>query len=276
MVQRYKTTLKELTIKANFNDAIDRNMFFKHLSLLKRLSFFSITCFDCDYYSKDLIKNIQLMANNCKQLRKICFSLIDRKSFNRNHFFESFANFLNLRELSLSTDSKDIQFEDELNINCLQNCKLLTHLEIRSQKINDNLFTEIHSIVPQLKVFKIRTDEDITDIALESISKLNNLEIISFDALYYNTISDFKSMTDSGLMSVINNCSNFLSIQFHKRPNITHKTIELVIEKALKNPRICFNHYFEGIEEEVEGFTAIDMKTYNPLPKNLIINPLSH
>jgi hypothetical protein len=62
--------------------------------------------------------------------------------------------------LGFCTPYYRIPFEDELNIQCLKNCKQLTHLEIKTLKINDNLFTEIDSIVPQLKVFKITTNED--------------------------------------------------------------------------------------------------------------------
>ncbi len=88
---------------------------------------------------------------------------------------------------------------------------------------------------------------------------------------------DSPNITDSGLIDVINNCSQINSIVFNCRPNISHKTIDALIALALRKPDIRFKHSFNDMErgghQSYHSFTytAIDLKGFD-LPKNLIIN----
>ncbi len=87
----------------------------------------------------------------------------------------------------------------------------------------------------------------------------------------------FPYIIDSGVCDVINNCQEIKSIVFNSRVNITHKTIEELIKLALNKPKTQFKHQFIDIESENMVFnnilfTAINLKVFNDLPKNLLLN----
>jgi len=107
---------------------------------------------------------------------------------------------------------------------------------------------------------------------------LKSIKIECPENIFEETEDIMPFITDSGLIDVINNCTQINSIEFKGRPNITHKTIDALIALALRKPRIHFKHRFDDIEEYYQYFsyediyfTAIHLKSFE-FPNNLVIN----
>ncbi len=117
-----------------------------------------------------------------------------------------------------------------------------------------------HLYLPQLKYLFFCAFE-ITDNALNSISKLKKLNIISIKSYFGR---NFSGITDTGLHYLINNCPQIksISMDFSNETNITNKTIEQLIALATRNPRIQYKHCFP----------LNDRLKANNLPNNLIID----
>jgi hypothetical protein len=149
--------------------------------------------------------------------------------------------------------------------------------------MNDNFFENIDKHLPQIKHLDIRVDNEITDKAMNSLSKLSKLQSIKI--LFPKVMHVFKEtdnilplITDIGLLNVINNCPEINSIEFYGRPNISHKTIDALIALALQKPKIYFEHHFYDIGKSCSYdsakdivFNVIDLKSYQ-LPNNLVID----
>jgi hypothetical protein len=85
--------------------------------------------------------------------------------------------------------------------------------------------------------------------------------------------SSNKLITDESICQLISSSQNIEAISFSARPNITNKTIEALIDLALKNSRkeIQFFCGFSNDGDEAE-FPQIDLNSYaNTLPQNLDI-----
>jgi hypothetical protein len=102
------------------------------------------------------------------------------------------------------------------------------------------------------------------------LAKLKALKSLVFNRLKTN--QKFMSITDNGVIDVINNCPELESIRVNSRPNISHKTIEALIELALSKPRVYLSHTFSSIDRKCNNCVAIDLSLYKPFPINLEIN----
>jgi hypothetical protein len=136
--------------------------------------------------------------------------------------------------------------------------------------MNDNYFQNIDLYLPQLEYLFINTEDIITDKSLYSLAKLKNLKVIGFD---WTRPQLSVPITDKGLNHFINNCQNIESIRFYKKPNISYKTIDALIELALNKPRIKFNHKFRRryTENDIQIIDGLIVGTTKPLPNNLNI-----
>jgi hypothetical protein len=117
---------------------------------------------------------------------------------------------------------------------------------------------------------EIRVDDKITDKALKSLSKLQELQSIIIKLRYRLLF-----ITDLGLIDLINNYPQINSIVFYCKSNITQKTIDALIALALRKPRIHFNHRFDGYYSSAEDMISnkFDSKDFQ-LPNNLVMNKL--
>jgi hypothetical protein len=280
----YGNSLKSVLFEANLGvDDIETNVLMKQIVYLKSLQKLDLMLeFSADS-SQEFIENLKSIALNCNQLKQLYFFVaetnpsLDKQIFNCWQYFKN----LNLLELSLNKDKEE---SNEISCQSLKELKLLTHLMLENPKMNDIFFADIDKHLPKLKRLDIIVDNFIiTDKAMNSLSKLMNLKSIKIkcpENIFEETEDIMPLITDSGLIDVINNCSEINSIEFKGRPNITHNTIDALIALALRKPRIYFKHRFDDIEEDYQYFsyediyfTAIDLKSFE-FPNNLIINEL--
>ncbi|XP_054161584.1 uncharacterized protein LOC128959615 [Oppia nitens] len=225
----------------------------------------SISIFDEDIQVID--ENIAEISKNCVKLKKLNFTL-NNESVISNKFFNAFNKLQSIEKLSL--EFFEITKKLDGSVECLKNCSKLRHLVISYKELTEEFFQNIHLFLPNLKIIDIDSDKQMTNKFMESMSKLANLKKI----VLRHSSNAHKDMTDEGLCLVINNCSLLQTMVFSARPNITHKTIEVLINSALLRPKININFScgFSGGGDEGE-FATIDINNFvNKMPENLKIS----
>jgi hypothetical protein len=241
--------------------------------------------------SKGFVENLKAIAIHCKQLKRFYLTIEKTNPLLDKQIINCFRLFKNLKFMTLCLwEYYPLESDEESNeFSCesLKELKLLMNLKLENIKMNDNLFENIDKHLPQIEYLDITVDNRIIiDKAMNSLSKLSELQSIKIRCPedIYGETDDILSLTilplitDIGIINVINNCSQISSIEFYFRPNISHKTIDALIELVLLEPNIYFNHYLYDIGKSCFYasakdivFNVIDLKSYQ-LPNNLVID----
>ncbi len=269
-VNNYKNSLTSISLNASFYGEQNENeliFLMQRISELKNLKEFELEFESIDNTSQLFINNFRAIGFQCNQLKSFKLVFDNWYKLKIKRIYDSFNFFKNLNYLDLNLDFADEEI-NEISCQSLKELKLLMNLKLQNPVMNDIFFKDIDKHLPQLKHLDIMVDNNqITDKALNSLSKLSKLKTLridSFDRLIF--------IAEEKLLNVINNCPQINSIRFERRPNITHKTIDALIALALRKPRIQYNHYFYEIEKEFhfkrnssrkkKVMTAIDLQTY--------------
>jgi hypothetical protein len=209
---------------------------------------------------------IKRLAENCAQLKDL-----DLRIYNENlvtdQIFYAFEKFSSLVKLVLLIDDNEKKFEG--SVECFRFCSNLKLFDIAYKKLNENFFKDIHLFLPELRSIRIHCESELTDEIIFSLSKLKNLK--KFDLR--KSLSSNKLITDESVCELINSCENIELISFTARPKITNKTIQTLIDLALKKSRknIQFFCGFSAAGDEAE-FAQIDLNSFvNIMPENLRI-----
>ncbi len=266
LVNNYKNSLKtfSISLKENTNVLMQQIIDLKNLNRLELRGF-------VENPVQVFVENLKAIAINCNQLNHLRFTVSGSDSLLINkEIFECLGFFKNLKHLDLF-----LAYEESNQIRCqsLKELKLLTHLIISRLVLNDIFFEDIDKHLPQLKHLQIEVYNNITDKAMNSLSKLQKLQSIKIESngIIKNTywfIMPF--VTDSGLIDLINNCPQINSIELNCRPNISHQTIDALIGLALRKPLIQFQHHFGLVHGGHNSMTVIDLNSFQ-FPNNLFI-----
>ena len=250
--------LSHLDIRLSLDSSADTCAVIAMLSQLKHLEILSIQMKDNDSYDNRMAKSVESIAMNCNKLKSFELDVSEGKAFDAKHFCEAFKKFSSLKRLSFrSTDSK---FDGRLEIDCIKNCKQLTHLKLMSDQIDDNFFLEIDSVFPHLKSLKIFLRDELSDKALQPMARLKHLESLIVRRFGGQQL---ESITDSGLLSLINGCHRLHTIFIFNTLSITESTIKALYQKSVQNPRIFYKYYFPGIADICGHNREIQTKTQN-------------
>jgi hypothetical protein len=272
--RNYRNTLKSLHILNGF--IWDENNLY---SLLKRINCFEkledlkLTAIRVKEFSSVMIDIMTNIGIKCKNLKSLYISA-QIESLIASNLFESMTHFVNLKLLKLDTFGSNFSYKEgeEVSIKSLMGCKRLTNISLMYLNLNDNFFNNIDQYLPQLTHLNISFNDEITNNTMNSLAKLNKLEVVIIKASKKHFLS--KERIDEGMCNLITSCPQIKSIQFFSRPNITHKTIEALIALAIKRPRINFHHLFADIDMRSKYnpyFTVIEIQDYQNLPNNLRI-----
>jgi hypothetical protein len=231
LADHYTNTVKILNVSSE--EEFDYIKSVQQISRLNNLENLRIEL-ESDPNDDSFIDGIKDIAMNCTKLTsfELC-SYLAETEFALN-LFNAFKYFSQLKHLSLYLIA-DFDHEDyeEISVQTLKYCKNLTYFSLYYPKVSDNTFKKIDLYLPKLKYFQVYTENNvkITDQTMKSLSRLKDLKFISFVNNYLHSI------TDKGFGYILKNCPNLQSIKFVKRPNISEKTIDALIQLAIKKPR---------------------------------------
>jgi hypothetical protein len=293
MADKYEQQMKNFDIFLKLNDG---NNLCEALDLIKRfvnLEFLSIfISFDPKNNCKPIDESIKEIAINCQKIKffRIDISYCSEKLISGDLLTVS-GMFQNVTQIHIYLpDIRDNEEENDennpqtiinkdllnSNINCFKNCKNLTKLVLTFSLLDDTFLEDINQYLPNLSTIHLSTAQELTDETMFSLSKLIGLKFLK---IAKNILKEdtFPEITDSGVCQLLNSCPNIETIVFEGRPDITPKTIETLIKIAKENPKrnlkfLCsWREDIDFTVEEKAFFTPIDMKSFNDLPQNLII-----
>jgi hypothetical protein len=231
-----KNSLKSLRI--DFEEVRDKEFLMKEISNLENLECLEFTLLSDEDIDNSFAENLKLIANKCSKIKRLDLNSCFINSKLQYKTFVSIHCFTQLKRLEINFFKSNEAFK-EIIAQSFDGCKQLTHLKIICFEMNDNFFKDIDLYLPQLTHLKVGKCKDFTDYAMKSLAKMDKLKVVSFTRFKSR---DFE-ITDSGLCDLVNNCPSIQSINFETKANITIKTINALIELALKKPRIYFSHY---------------------------------
>jgi hypothetical protein len=276
-VEKYGKNLKSFGVMSKTDDLNEKNLLLQEVSRFESLENLVLDSESNENISHLFADNLSMIGNNCSKIQSLVLKIPSIQSSVTSDLFKSLGHFNALKKLDLNTseilnnnNNNNNEFNESISVLTFGNCKRLKHLIIKFPKIDDNFFKDIELSVPQLKCIEIWTEEEISDNTFKCLAKLKALKSLVFNRLKTN--QKFMSITDNGVIDVINNCLELESIRVNSRPNISHKTIEALIELALSKPRVYFSHLFSSIGRKYNNFVAIDLSPYKPFPINLEIN----
>ena len=267
--------LTQLNINLSFEKCSHRTEAIAYLSELAQLKVLKISFSDYNLYDHNIVKSIELIANNCKNLKSFGLEVDSRKSFDTKHCFESFQHFPTLKKFSLNShdcSTPNPLPTQRLDSFYLKNCKQLTHLELMSDQIDDQFFVDMDSLLPILKSLIIgMIDGSITNTTMESLTKLKHLESLIIKCLDRYML---ESITDSGLQKLFIGCDSLHTFGVFSRMCFTDTTVQILIRKALDNPLIYFTYYLRAFEDFINVEKVIKRSGYHM--KNIVITGSKH
>ncbi len=141
----------------------------------------------------------------------------------------------------------------------LRNCKILKYFELDLNGFCNDILEDIDLYLPNLTHFILKTHNNILpEETLHNLAKIDNL--LHIDILSY-------SLSDTEVCRLIENSVSIRRLIFRNINFIKIKTIQTLIERAIRNPRV---RYLLQFEEKFQNSQSLDLN-YNSIPKNLII-----
>lgn len=172
---------------------------FEHLEELH----LSLYLYYCEYSCVcKLEKEMKLIADNCKNLKKLTLNFEESDKCFADDLFDVFSNFHSLKKLCIEQYQYDIG-----HIKSLKNCRNLKYfeiLELNSYKLSHENFDGIEEYLPHLKYLKLQFYNNfIDDETLKNLAKLSNLR----ELILYSS-----KITKSGFEEFIKSCPKIRKI----------------------------------------------------------------
>ena len=195
-----KLTHLSVVIKSGDENAVYESL--KNISNLKHLIHFKIPFATNNNKFYDLLKQ---MANNCKYLKSIDCNLNNDQNSDIRQLFSQLKAFPALKRLNLWLKFKDIEVEDNNDVNQLFSFELfkgfanITHLTLgfHYETLKESIFKDIDINLPNLQYLEIvdifdPTSEGVTKMA-DILSRLSRLQNLKFE---FKSGVDFKPIEE--------------------------------------------------------------------------------
>lgn len=240
---RNNSKLTHLDVRLSLRTSSETSDVIAMMSELKDLEVLSIQLKDNEDYDRTMRNKVELIGQKCRRLKSFELDVICGQTLDGKHLCHAFRQFSpQLKKLSFR--STENQNTDRLDIHCFENCMNLSHLTIMSDQIDDHFFERFGSVFARLKRLKIFLKDDLTDKALESISRLTCLETLMIRRFGGHQL---ESITDSGVLMLIERCTRLHSLFIFNTTSVTETTVNGLCRKAVANPKVFYKYYLPGI-----------------------------
>ena len=108
---------------------------------------------------------------------------------------------------------------------------------------------------------------ELTDEAMVSFGKLKRLETLIIDR---NERKDLKTITDLGMLSLLNGCRWLTLLEIHNSIKVTEVSLLAMIRKAVRHTDMRFKYYIEEIQSQLE-LHQYSRYGDKKLPPNLVV-----
>jgi hypothetical protein len=137
----------------------------------------------------------------------------------------------------------------------LRNCKILKYFELDLNGFCNDILEDIDLYLPNLTHFLfINPMNVLPEKTLHNLTKLKNLSHIDIDSY---------SLCDSEVYYFIKNSLNIEKMIFRNINYITRKTINVLIERAIKRPKV---QYLLQFKEKFKNTENLELTDYSIAP----------
>jgi hypothetical protein len=180
------------------------------------------------------------------------------ENFITGNLLEVFQGMKAIEKLIITVDKQRLN-QKYGSVKYLRNCKILKYFQLDLSGFCNDILEDIDLYLPNLTHFILKTLNNILpEETLHNLAKIDNL--LHIDVLSY-------SLSDTEVCRLIENSVSIRRMIFRNINFIKIKTIETLIERAIKNPRV---RYLLQFEEKFKNRENLEL-VYNFIPKNLII-----
>jgi hypothetical protein len=263
---KYHKQIKKIKISMFFNrfelanDSVNNAL--KEFSRFECLQSLVIRIENRNHSNNNAINSgLELIANKCKSLQHLDI-LMTINSITGN-LFEVFHNMKALKKFIITICGQNSN-QNYGSVQYLKDCQNLKHFELDIRGFCNDILEDIDLHLPNLTHFVLKTPDNILpEQLLHKLAKMKSLSHIDI----YSRIH----LSDAEICHFIENSVNIKEMTFRNIKFIRRKTIEAMIERALKTPKVQYSLQFEEKFKNTENLEFIK----NFIPSNLIIKPNS-
>lgn len=166
--------------------------------------------------SNHLVQCLNSIAKNCQNIRRFKFDVYIRDLMKGNSFSNCFEGFESLRHLDFVCLGLDLSNDQKFCLRSLKYCPHLTHLKLDVTQIDKHFYQQLETIVPKLVELELQIRCDISDEALEQISKLKHLRSLRITVRANGSLSTTESKIDPMFDQKFKGCPKFETFSFNK------------------------------------------------------------
>jgi hypothetical protein len=228
------------------NDNINNTLI--ELSRFECLESLVLRIYNRNYFNNNAIDSgFKLIADNCKKLNHLEIFM------NRNYFNEKIFELLKetkaLEKLIITINDRNFG-PNFSSVEYLKNCKNLKYLKLDFKGFGNDILEYIDLYLPNLTHFLfINPMNVLPEKTLNNLTKLKNLSHIDIHSY---------SLNNSEVYHFIKNCLNIEKMIFRNINYITRKTINVLIERAIKKPKVQYLLQFEEKFKNTDNLELID------------------
>ena len=176
LTEKYAKSLKKLEINIITTDMNETQLktCLQQISCFDNLRSLELKIERSDANIDTIDQSIALLVRKCSQLKT--FELvIHNSSLISEHFLSSLSELKSIEKLIVDFKRVTKNIGD---IDCLRQCSQLKTLIITHDRLNEEFFANIATILPKLQLLDIRTNENIGDAFLTSLHSMLSLQQI--------------------------------------------------------------------------------------------------
>ena len=207
---KYSQTMKSLNVMLSSLTAEELKTCIEYISRFENLRQLSLE-FGPMSNKQPIDDCLSLIGQKCTKLLKLDLNIYPSVPIS-DRFFAAFSEFKALKKLI-------IRFGNDIEVNAsveaFKHCKQLKDLDFTYNRLTEDFFANIHSIVPKLQYLHIRTSEQYSDLFINSFHSMKNIQKVfvdqkfSSDKYYYfgKCLSDVMSSPKAKhVIRVYDNC----------------------------------------------------------------------
>jgi hypothetical protein len=200
-----------------------------------------------NYSNYAISSGLKLIADNCKKLNHLEI-FMDQNNIS-GKIFELLKETKALEKLIITINDQNFG-PNFSSVEYLKNCKNLKYLKLDFKGFGNDILEDIDLYLPNLTHFLfINPMNVLPEKTLHNLTKLKNLSHIDIDSY---------SLCDSEVYYFIKNSLNIEKMIFRNINYITRKTINVLIERAIKRPKVQYLLQFKEKFKNTENLELID------------------
>ncbi|CAG2119013.1 unnamed protein product [Medioppia subpectinata] len=228
----------------------------------------------------------ELWAKNCPQLTSLSLELMNHIQMASQPVLLNIESLISecfrfLPKCVICENDELATLPEPIDLGSLESLKAmkqLTSMKIVYKNLNNNCLQDIHEYCPQLNRLVLKTQQKLSNKALNSLSKLKVIKVVEI----YSTPYDMTDISDTGICDLIDNCPDLRVLTLKCGTTVTDTTFDALKSRVNRWPHrlFVFGYCWQrtegqssqlGQESDHLSKAEIIWPQLQSLPNNLII-----